>query len=76
MIIVSKWVELEKNHPARVNPDRQTRYALTYKCIVAIKYRITILQTTDQKKVRNKEGPRGNGLGIRTGTLYFTEKNV
>jgi len=31
---------------------------LTYKWILAIKYRIMMLQSTDPKKLNNKEDPR------------------
>jgi hypothetical protein len=34
---------------------------MVYKWILAVKYRITMLQSTDQKKPNNKEGPRENG---------------
>ena len=33
-------------------------YVFTYKWILAIKTRITMLQSTDPKKLSNKEGPR------------------
>ena len=33
-------------------------YVLTYKWILAVKYRINMLQSTDSKKLSNKEGPR------------------
>jgi hypothetical protein len=33
-------------------------YVLTYKWILAVKYRINMLQSIDSKKLSNKEGPR------------------
>ena len=45
---VSKWVELEKNHPdcGNLDPERQTWCILTYKKILDVNQRIT---TTSKK---------------------------
>jgi hypothetical protein len=49
-----------KYHPEWGNPDteRHTWYAFTYKWILAIKFLITMLQSTDPKKLSNWKGPR------------------
>jgi hypothetical protein len=51
-----------KYHPECSNPDPETQtwYVLTYQWILVIKYRITMLQSTDPKRLSNKEGPRGD----------------
>jgi hypothetical protein len=53
--------ETGKDHSERGNLDseRQTWYVLTYKWILVIKYRVNMLQTTDPKKLSNKQDPRG-----------------
>jgi len=58
---------IRKDHPEGGNPDpeRQTGYVLTYKWILAIKYRITI------QKSRVKETIQGRPKG---GFLYLTKK--
>ena len=38
------------------------KHVLPYKWILAIQYRITILQYTDQRKLNNKEDPREDSL--------------
>ena len=52
-----------KYQPKWCNPDPKghTWYVLTYKWILVIKYRITMLQSTDPKKPNTKEGPRKSG---------------
>jgi hypothetical protein len=54
-----KQVELE-NILSEVNldPERQVRHVLTDEWTSAIKYRITMLQSTDPKKLTLKEDPR------------------
>ena len=62
-------------HPEWGNQSQKdTQCALTYKCILAIKYRIPMLHSTDPKKLNKKEGPsadawillkRGNKIVIR-----------
>jgi hypothetical protein len=49
-----------KYYPERDNPDpaRHAWYVLTGTRILAINYRITMIQPTDPKKLGNKEGPR------------------
>ena len=42
--------------------DKHGMYVLPYKWILAIQYRITILQYTDQRKLNNKEDPREDSL--------------
>jgi hypothetical protein len=39
-------------------PERHVWYVLTYKWTVAIECRIIMLQSTDPKKLGNKEGSR------------------
>jgi hypothetical protein len=50
----------QKDYAESGNPDseRQTWYILLYKWKLALKYRITTLQSTDPKKQSNKEGSR------------------
>jgi hypothetical protein len=40
------------------DPERHAKYGLTYKRTLALKFRITMLHSTDQKKLGNQEGPR------------------
>jgi hypothetical protein len=52
-----------KHHPGPIEPtqtqkDIHTLYILTYKWILTMKYRITMLQTTDTKKLSDKYGRR------------------
>jgi hypothetical protein len=42
------------------DPERHTWYVLTNKWALAIKYRITMIQSTDPKKLSYKDGPRKN----------------
>jgi hypothetical protein len=53
-----------KYHPEWSNPDPKgcARYLFTYKWILAIKNRISLLQCTDPKKLNNKEGSREDAL--------------
>ena len=52
-------MELENIILSEVAPiQKDTWYILTYKWTLAIKYRTTTLQSTDPKKLSNKEGPR------------------
>ena len=45
-------------HPEWGNQSQKdTQCALTYKCILAIKYRIPMLHSTNPKKLNKKEGP-------------------
>ena len=56
------WISLHPHitspHYLLINPDseRHIWYTFTYKKILAIKYRITILQSIEEKKLRNREG--------------------
>jgi hypothetical protein len=59
-----------KYHPEYNDPDPKGHawYMLTYKCILAIKFRIPTLQSTDLKKLNNKEGLREvAGISLRKG---------
>jgi hypothetical protein len=49
-----------KYYPERGNPypERHTWYLLTYKWILAIKYRIPMLYSTDPNKLSNKKDER------------------
>jgi hypothetical protein len=47
-----------KYHPESGRAERRTWYELTYKWILAIMYRITMLQSTNPKNLSNKEGSR------------------
>ena len=47
-----------KYHPEWGNPAGHAWNVLPYKWTIAIKNRITMLQSTDPKKPNNKEGPR------------------
>ena len=49
-----KWMELEKKKCGNLDPERQTWHALTHKCILGIKQRITRLQSTIPEKLGNK----------------------
>ena len=40
------------------NTKGHSWYVLTYKWMLAIKYRITMLQSTDPKKLSSQEGPK------------------
>ena len=53
-------MELEKNHPENTQSKKDThrRNIITYKWILAIKYRITMLQSTEPKKLNNKDGSK------------------
>lgn len=61
MKLKGKWIKLEKIMVSEI-PDweGQTWYVIAYKHILAAKYRITILQSTDPERLRNKEGTRGD----------------
>jgi hypothetical protein len=50
-------IDRTRKYPECGNPDpeRHAWYIFTYKWTLAIKYRITLLQSTDPKKLRNKE---------------------
>ena len=53
--------ETGKYHPECGNSDpkiNHTLYALAYKWILAMKHRITMLKSTDPKKLRNNKDPR------------------
>jgi hypothetical protein len=51
-----------KDHSQRGNPDPKgySWYVLTYKWILPIKYRITMLCSTNPKKLNKKEGLNQN----------------
>jgi hypothetical protein len=59
-----KWMELENIILSKVI---HAWYALTYKWVVAIKYMIPILYSTDPKKTNKKRRPK-------QGYLNFTQK--
>ena len=52
--------QTRKYHPECGNPDPKENawYVLTDKWILAIMYRITMLQSTDPKKQSSREGPK------------------
>ena len=52
------WSLSEDSYARFSEPKVHAWYVLTYKWILAIKYRITILQSIDPKKPNNKKGPR------------------
>ena len=52
-----KCIELENITIVKPDPKGHVWYALTYKWIVTIKYRIPILHSTDPKKLNKKKGP-------------------
>ena len=62
-------MELENIILSEVAPiQKDTWYILTYKWTLAIKYRTTTLQSTDPKKLSNKEGPREDArISLRRG---------
>ena len=49
---------------------------LTYKWILAIKCRITMLYSTDTRKLSNKEGPRWECLNLNDKGKYDTHWEV
>ena len=52
-------------------------YVLTYKLILAIRYRISMLYFTDPKNVNNKEGPNKNvQISLRKGNKIVIEADV
>jgi hypothetical protein len=64
-------MELEKNHPENTQSKKDThrRNIITYKWILAIKYRITMLQYTDPETPHNKEVPRDDAqVSLRRGS--------
>jgi hypothetical protein len=49
------WMELEKSHPECPKPRKTCMvYVLTYRWILAIKYRITMLLSKNPKELNNK----------------------
>ena len=57
MKFAGKWIELEKIILSKVITKRKPWCLCTYKLILIIKYRITMLQSTEPKKISKKEGP-------------------
>ena len=55
---MSEVVSLPWGGPHNPDPESHAWNVLTYKWIFTIKYRITMLQSTDLKMLSNKEGPR------------------
>ena len=51
MKFAGKWMQLEQGNP---DPERHTWYVLTYKWMLVIKYRLTMPQITNPKKLSNK----------------------
>ena len=47
-------------YPESGNPDSKghAQYVHIYKWALAIQYRVTTLQSTDPKKLNNKDGPK------------------
>ena len=61
MNFAGKWMELETIILSEVTQNqRDTWYALTYKWALAIKCKKTMQQSTEPKKLGNKEVPREN----------------
>jgi hypothetical protein len=54
--------EIRKDNSEGGSPDseRQTWHVFIYKGIIVIKYRITMLQITNPKKLSSKKGPKGD----------------
>lgn len=56
MTFSGKW--MGKKSPCEIPAsERQTWYVIIYKWIVAVKQRITMLQSTDLEKLSNKDYP-------------------
>jgi hypothetical protein len=56
MNCASKWMEWENPSWGNSVPTGHALYVLTDKCILVIKYRISLLQSTDPKKSNKKDG--------------------
>jgi hypothetical protein len=57
MNFADKWMELEKVILSKIR-SRKTNIVCSHEWIFVIKYKISILETADPKKLSNKRGPR------------------
>lgn len=60
---------IRKYHPKWGNPDSKGNegnalYVFTYKWVIAIKYMLTILKSTEPKKPNNNEGRNEDGWAL------------